>query len=117
MNNPLTAIPPKVRQWLYLGYAVAGLLLGAVQVYGADTIFGLELVKLLGVLAYVGVALGFTAASNLPSYDDVVDGDLPPPQHRADTGQADLNTVLLFVALVVLVAVVVLILTPPLGLR
>jgi len=78
MTNPLSSIPPQVRRWLYVIYALVGLLLGACQVAGADTIFGADVTTCLAVLAYVGTALGLTAASNMPSYEDVVEGDDTP---------------------------------------
>lgn len=75
MTNPLASIPPQVRRWLYVAYALIGLFFGACQVAGADTVFGADVTTCLAVLAYVGTALGLTAASNMPSYEDVVEGD------------------------------------------
>lgn len=99
--NPFTSIPPKVRQGIYLCYAVVGLILGALQVYGTEQVGSLDVSKCLEVLAYIGVPLGFTAASNVPSYEDVADGDAPPPERGASA---------LEVALVVLVVVAILVL-------
>lgn len=100
MGNPLTTIPPKVRQGLYLAYALVGLVLGGFQVAGLETIGDAKVVTCLAVLAYVGTALGFTAASNMPSYTDVAEGDAAPPDER---GASDLVTVaVLFVGAVLL---------------
>lgn len=58
--NPLQdVLTPKIRAFLYAAYALAGLVLGALSVAGVDT------GKTAAVLAYVGVALGLTAASNV----------------------------------------------------
>jgi len=59
MGNPLTTIPPKVRQGLYLAYAVGGPVVAycAAKGYVGDA----ELV----LYASIGTALGLTAASNL----------------------------------------------------
>lgn len=103
--NPFTSIPPKVRQALYLAYAVAGLILGGLQVYGTEQVGQLDVSKCLEVLAYIGVPLGFTAASNTPSYQDVVEGHGPPPER----GEA---SVLYLLAVVVLIVVLVLLLAP-----
>lgn len=64
--NPLSQIPPKVRQYVYLAFTVAGIALGALAVAGVDT------GKAGDVLAYLGAALGITAASNVKK-----------PKHRA----------------------------------
>lgn len=99
--NPFTAIPPKVRQGLYLAYACAGLILGALQVYGTEQLGDLDVSKCLEVLAYIGVPLGFTAASNTPSYQDVVEGDAPRPER----GAVDVVTILVVCLVVVLILV------------
>lgn len=101
MSNPFAMIPPKARQWLYLAYALIGLVLGGVQVYGLSHLGSLDVGKALEVLAYVGIPLGFTAASNMPSYEDVAEGDAAPPHD--DRGAADAVTVLVVVVLVLLV--------------
>lgn len=60
MTNPLTGIlPAAARRYLYAAYALAGVVLGCLQI--ADVQTG----KTAEVLAYVGVALGITAASNV----------------------------------------------------
>lgn len=63
--NPFQQIPANVRKWLYVAYGVVGLVLGGFQVAQQDTILGADVVTCLAVLAYVGMALGFTAASNI----------------------------------------------------
>lgn len=67
--NPLTSIPPKVRKVLYLVYGVVGLVLGAFQVAGVDAVGPVDVSTALAVYAYVGVALGFTAGSNVDTPD------------------------------------------------
>lgn len=99
MNNPFTSIPPKVRQALYLIYGTVALILGALQVYGTEDIGALDVGKCMEVMAYIGVPLGFTAASNTPSYADVVEGDAPPPER----GLTTLGLVLLVLVVVVVV--------------
>ena len=59
-NNPLTGVlPTKVRKYLYAAYALAGVVLGALQLAEVNT------GKTPEVLAYIGIALGATAASNV----------------------------------------------------
>lgn len=60
MNNPLTGIlPTKARKYLYAAYAIAGIILGALQVAEVNT------GKAPEILAYLGAALGLVAASNV----------------------------------------------------
>lgn len=101
--NPLTALPPQVRAAFYWLYAVVGVVLGGFQVAQQGEVFGLDLTKTMAVFAYVGTALAITAGSNLPSAEDVLDGDAPMP--RDQRGVTDT-----FVAIMVTVAVVLLIL-------
>ncbi|HET6561775.1 MAG TPA: hypothetical protein VFG72_07865 [Marmoricola sp.] len=69
--NPLVNIfGPATRARLYAIYAVAGLLIGSVQAgYSAVADRGVEVPAgiqvALAVYAYLGIALGFTAASNV----------------------------------------------------
>jgi hypothetical protein len=69
--NPLVNIfGPALRARLYAVYAVAGLVIGSVQVgYSAVADRGVEVPAgiqvALAVYAYLGIALGFTAASNV----------------------------------------------------
>ena len=66
--NPLEDIfGAKVRGFMYAGYALVGLLIGSVQAaYSAmpDTKPPTAVAVALAVYAYLGIALGFTAASN-----------------------------------------------------
>lgn len=78
MTNPFTDYP-RVRRAAYLAYSLVALILGALQVYGTEHVGELDVSKLLEVMAYLGLVLGFTAASNVPSYKDVVTGDVDPP--------------------------------------
>ena len=66
--NPLTLIPDAVRQVVYVVYACVVILVGAVQVgYAAvNAERPPALIIALAVLAYLGAALGITAASNVP---------------------------------------------------
>ena len=60
--NPLTEIvPARYRKYLYAAYALAGIIVGVLAVAGVDVRTAPE------VLAYLGVALGITAASNTPA--------------------------------------------------
>lgn len=79
--NPLTALPPQVRTAFYWLYATVGVVLGGFQIAGATEILGADLTTTMAVFAYVGTALAVTAGSNVPSYADVVEGDVPPPDH------------------------------------
>ncbi|TIC78762.1 hypothetical protein [Nocardioides sp. GY 10127] len=59
MSSILTdVIPAKARKYVYLAFALAGIVVGALTVAGIDTGSAAD------VLTYVGVALGLTAASN-----------------------------------------------------
>lgn len=61
-RNPLTGIlTPKVRRYLYAAFFVAGVALGALKLADVDTGATAQ------ILAYIGAALGLTAASNTPS--------------------------------------------------
>lgn len=58
--NPLQDIlTPAIRKYLYAAYGLAGLALGVLTIAGVST------GKTAEVLAYLGVALGLTAASNV----------------------------------------------------
>lgn len=101
--NILSDIPPRIRKALYVIYALVGVVLGAFQVADVDSLGPVDLGKTLDVFAYVGIALGLTAASNTPSYADVVEGDAPPP----DRGAVGLGTAVVIALLVVLVLVLI----------
>lgn len=84
--SPLTDVLPAVwRKRMYLLFALAGVVVGAL------TVAGVEVGKAPDVLAYLGVALGLTAASNTTSGEE-----------DADAGHGDVSTLVL-VALVVLI--------------
>lgn len=80
MMNPLTMIPALYRKYLYLGYFLVGVAFGAIQVGFAavpDTAQPAWLTVALVVYAYLGTALGITAASNVTTDD----GPPPAPDH------------------------------------
>jgi len=62
--NPLKdALPPKGRKIAYIAYVLLGVIIGAFQIiYDTDPTW---LVKTFNVWAYLGLALGLTAASNV----------------------------------------------------
>lgn len=62
-------IPAKVRGPIYAGYAVVGTALGATQVgfASANTTQPAWLTVALSVFAFLGGAIGYTAASNTPA--------------------------------------------------
>lgn len=60
MNLLTDVVPAHVRKYLYALFALAGIIVGACQIAGVDV------GKVPEVLAYVGIALGLTAASNTP---------------------------------------------------
>jgi hypothetical protein len=69
MSNPLTDIlPPAARKTVYFVYALIGFVFGAIQVgYGAAPHSAIPawLKIALAVYAFVGTAIGATAASNV----------------------------------------------------
>jgi protein-S-isoprenylcysteine O-methyltransferase Ste14 len=72
MANPLTeALPAKVRQIIYVAFAVAGVGVGATQVgYASANIDQPTWLNVtLAVFAFLGTALGITAASNIRKPD------------------------------------------------
>ena len=60
-NNPLTYIPAKYKRPVYFTYSLAGLVLGAWGL--ADD--AAWLAKALAIFAFVGLAIGATAGSNV----------------------------------------------------
>lgn len=107
--NPLQAIPPKIRLWLYVAYGLAGLAVGSVATYCAATdqgvptwVAGVSAV-LVGPLA---AAFGGIAASNLPSYQDVREGDAPPPRNEGGYLSLIVGVLLALILLVVLLRLV-----------
>ena len=102
--NALTTIPPNVRSALYWISFVVGIGLGATQVgyQSAEAGFPVWLKVSLSVYAFLAATLGLTAASNTPSYTDVVEGDAKPPR---EVGASDL-VVLAAVGLLALVILI-----------
>lgn len=81
-------LPEQARRAIYSVYAVLGLALGATQVgfSAADAGQPVWLTVALAVFAFVGTALGFTAAQNTGAEPVVIeDGD---GDHRAVTSAA-----------------------------
>lgn len=93
--NPLTSIPPRVRQVLYVLYALAGLALAVLPLYDVDVSREAQ------VLVVIGTAFGLTAASNMPTYRDVVEGDVPPPDERGASDIVAVAAVLVIICAVV----------------
>lgn len=59
--TPLTdVLPPIIRKSLYVAYAIAGIIVGALAVAGVDV------GKAPDVLAYLAIPIGGLAASNTP---------------------------------------------------
>jgi hypothetical protein len=81
--NPLVNIfGPALRARLYAVYAVVGLVIGSVQAgYSAVADRGIEVPAAvqvaLAVYAYLGIALGFTAASNVSEKSENKDAREP----------------------------------------
>ena len=62
MGNPLTdVIPARYRKYLYAALFAAGLVVGALDLYGVNV------GTWPSVVAYVGAGLGLVAASNTPN--------------------------------------------------
>lgn len=87
--NPLTNIPPKIRLILYwCGYMVGVVGQGTTIVWGAiaaaspAVTMPLGLVIASAVLGLLQTQLNLLSGSNVPSYQDVVDGDVPPPDEH-----------------------------------
>ena len=100
MSNPLTSLPPRVRQGLYLLYALAGVALAVLPIYDVDV------AREAQVLVILGAAFGLTAASNVPSYTDVVEGDAAPPERGAIDAVTALVVVVLVVVLLLLLGLI-----------
>lgn len=66
--NPRVFLPPKVRGPVYTGYGILGVGVGATQVGFAAANAGqpVWLTVVLSVYAFLGGAIGYTAASNTP---------------------------------------------------
>lgn len=58
----LQRIPPGVRAFIYGAYAVAGVVLGIIQIVGEPSWFS----EAMEVYAYLGIVLGITASANAP---------------------------------------------------
>ncbi len=73
MGNPLVdVLTPGIRQKIYFGYALIGLMLGATQVGFSAAAQGQPtwLTVVLAVFTFIGTALGATAASNVTAGKD-----------------------------------------------
>jgi hypothetical protein len=109
--NPLNEYP-QARKYAYIVSFVVGLALGAFQVgFAAAEHHGLPtwLKVALAVYAFVAAGLGLTAAQNVPSYRDVVEGDARPPagvRRRGELGQSALYVALLVLVILAIVFLV-----------
>lgn len=65
MNLLTDIIPAAARKYIYAAYALAGIIVGALAVAGIDV------GKAPDVIAYLGIALGLTAAANTTTTDPV----------------------------------------------
>lgn len=60
----LTEIPPRVRKRIYQGFSVAGVVVQALNIGGID------LGTIPDVVAFLGIAIGLTAATNVTLPDE-----------------------------------------------
>lgn len=83
--NPRVALPPKARASLYLPFALIGVALGATQVGYSAAEAGQPtwLIVAMSVYAFLGGALGITAASNT----DTSAGSIDPAYGPMTTDQ------------------------------
>lgn len=97
--NPLATIPPAARKTVYAVYATLGLALGAVQVGYSAAEAGQPtwLTVALAVFAFVGTAIGATAATNTPTARTAF---------RDDRGATDVWVVVVVVLLVLILLAV-----------
>ena len=70
--NAFQSIPANIRTGLYLLYSIVALVLGGCQFVDVTEIGGVPVEQLLALLAYIGVAFGFTAAANVSKTEDRV---------------------------------------------
>ena len=71
--NPLALIPDRWRTRLYLGVFLIGVFLGACQVGHIEALWGYPVSDALNIEAYLGTALGLTAATNVTRTRSVVE--------------------------------------------
>lgn len=102
--NPLSD-HPKARLYAYYVTFLVGLGLGALQIgfQAAEAGFPTWLKVALSVYAFLAAGLGLTAAQNMPSYQDVVEGDARPPRNQI--GAMSPERALVIIALVLLVLI------------
>lgn len=73
MNPLVDVLTPQIRKYLYAALFLAGVVLGALKIAGVDTGATAD------VLAFVGAALGLTAASNVkPEGTPPAPAEIPP---------------------------------------
>lgn len=104
MNNSiLVAIPPKVRTWVYLVFALVGVAFGATQVGYATANLAVPtwLNVAVAVYTFLGGAVGLTAATHTPAAKNEVQGDVDNVHELGAVG-------VLFMIGVLLVAVAIL---------
>ncbi len=122
--SPLQSIPPKVRATLYwAGYVLGVISQGITIVWAAvaaaspDVEMPLALVIASAVLALLQTQLNLLAGSNLPSYVDVIEGEVAPPVVPDERGATDLQAVLIALLIVLVALVIVALLSGGISLR
>jgi hypothetical protein len=99
MGNPLSGVlTPQIRKWLYTLHGLASLVVGAVLAWCAASADAAQpdwVDQAMAVLTYTGLALGLTAASNVPTPDTDEPG--------GDGGEVGIVGLLLIIVLVLLV--------------
>lgn len=90
-GNPFSEIPTSVRRWAYVVYTLLLTALGAIQVgFGATSADTPDwLTVAFAVMGYLGIAFGFTAASNVHHEDPAwavanPDAAAEVPEHEDD---------------------------------
>jgi hypothetical protein len=109
--NLLTDIPPNVRLAAYLTAWLTGTLSqgtavvwAAVAAASPDVSMPMWLVITAAALGFITSQLNLLARANVPSYEDVVDGEAAPPDERGAANWFQITVVILLGLLVLLAA-------------